>query len=404
MKQKPTYGELEKRIQELEEIIQRNKHLRYYIKVKDFEEAARIGYQTLFSEAIIPIFLIDPADNLIIDVNQATEQLTGYERSELVGSHISKIIQEDKSAANLLMKHVEQKADLRQFNTIIVTKDKKEKIIDTNYSFYNYLGKKLIQVIGVDITDRRLAELAQDKRERELNRLNTAKNMFFSIIGHDLKSPFNSMLGFADILLESFDELDPPLQKQYIGYIHESLLNTYKTLDNLLLWSRSQMDHIEFKLQKLNLFALASEIIKLFKFSLSKKNIRVFNQVPEQLNVYADKDMLSSVIRNLISNAVKFTPEKGKIHITTRLLVGERKKRFIEVKVRDNGVGISAGTQSKLFNIEDKTSTRGTQNEPGTGLGLAICRDFVVKLGGQIRIESELGKGASFIFTVPCFE
>jgi PAS domain S-box-containing protein len=158
MKTKPSYQELEERIRELEAIRKENqvaedaleaknrmnKNLNYYIQVNDLEEASRISYQTLFSEAIIPIFLIDPAENTIIDVNRATEQLTGSQRDELVGAHISKIIHENKDAANKLMKHVEQKTNLRQFNTVILTKDLKEKIIDPNYSYYIYRGKKLI--------------------------------------------------------------------------------------------------------------------------------------------------------------------------------------------------------------------------------------------------------------------
>jgi len=401
MKQKPTYRELEKKIRELEEVIQRNKSLKYYIKVKDFEEAVLIGYQTLFSKAIIPIFLIDPSDNSIIDVNHATEQLTGYQRNELVGAHISKIIEENTGAANHLMKHVEQKADLRQFNTIILTKDKQEKIIDTNYSYYNYRDKKLIQVICIDITDRRLAELALAEREKELSRLNETKNLFFSIIGHDLKSPFNSILGFADLLMENYDELEADEQKQYIAYIYEGLHNTYKILENLLIWSRTQMDKVSFSPEKLNLHTASQKASELFKFSLSKKNIELINQIPGHLHVWADRDMLSAIIRNLISNAVKFTPDMGAIRLDARVIPSHKGQKMVEMVVADNGVGIHPEIVTKLFNIEDKTSTRGTQDEPGTGLGLSICRDFVEKQGGYIWVESEPGLGTTFQFTLP---
>lgn len=417
MKSKPTYQELEDQIQELKTILKEKQdaekardantrlkqHLSYYIQVDDFEETTRIGYQKLFSEAIIPIFLIDPTNNTIIDVNHATEKLTGYRRSELVGAHISKIVQEDEVDANNLLKHVERNDDLRQFNSIIHTKDNNEKIIDTNYSFYNFRGKKLIQVIGIDITDRRIAELALEEREKELSRLNDTKNLFFSIIGHDLKSPFNSILGFADLLMENYDELDTVEQKQYIAYIYEGLHNAFKILENLLLWSRSQMDKITFTPEKLNLYFFSKEASELYKFSLSNKSISFLNNIPTHLNVWADKDMLSAILRNLISNAIKYTPKKGKIRLEAQIIY-LHKQQFVEVKVVDNGVGIQPEIASKLFNIENKTSTLGTQDECGTGLGLSICRDFVHTLGGHIRVESEPGIGSSFLFTLPYYE
>jgi two-component system sensor histidine kinase/response regulator len=258
-------------------------------------------------------------------------------------------------------------------------------------------------VIGIDITNRRLAELAMEEREKELSRLNETKNLFFSIIGHDLKSPFNSILGFDDLLIENYDELEDVKKKQYIDYIYEGLNHAYKILENLLLWSRSQMDKVSFTPEKLNLYAASHEASELFKFSLAKKSIHLINHIPEHLHVRADKDMLSAIIRNLLSNAVKYTPNKGEIRLETRIIHADKVQPMVEMIVSDNGVGMHPEIVPKLFNIEYKTSTRGTHDEPGTGLSLSICRDFVEKQGGFIWVESEPGIGTTFQFTLPHF-
>jgi len=242
-----------------------------------------------------------------------------------------------------------------------------------------------------------LNETLTSKNET-LNELNATKDKFFGIIAHDLKNPFNSMLGFSNMLNENFDTYDTTEQKKFLSLIHISIQNTYNLLDNLLLWSQSQKGIIDFKSEKTNLFLLANDSISLLNQSAEKKSISLINQIPENIFVKADRNMVSVIIRNLISNAIKFTSKGGEI-----ILKAENKEQFTEVEVKDTGVGIAKEVQSKLFDISKNTSTHGTENETGTGLGLILCKEFAEKNNGKIWVDSELGKGSSFKFTIPSF-
>jgi signal transduction histidine kinase len=258
-------------------------------------------------------------------------------------------------------------------------------------------------IIDIDIHKKAELELiaAKEKAEEseiQLGELNATKDKFFSIIAHDLKSPFNSMLGFSEILNENFDEYDTQKQKKFISLIYQELQGTYKLLENLLYWSRSQRGTIDFKPKKLNLYLLVSETTELLIQLAKNKSINLINQIPKNINVEADRDMLLTIIRNLISNAIKFTPKGGEISMKA---TQTKDDKFVQILVTDNGVGISKETQSKLFDIGENTSTKGTENESGTGLGLILCKEFVEKHGGKIWVESELGKGSNFKFTLP---
>jgi len=252
--------------------------------------------------------------------------------------------------------------------------------------------------IKEDITLRKETEEALKNSEAQLKEINKTKDKFFSIIAHDLKSPFNTMLGFSNLLIENFEKYNIEKQKQYLGIIHTGTKNTYKLLENLLLWSRSQQGNIKFSPEELNLYLLSNETIELLMQSAKNKSINIENKIPENIFVEADKDMLSTVVRNLISNAIKFTPKGGTIEIgcvETRHGVSLR-----EIYVKDNGIGISKEMQSKIFDVGENISTKGTEKEDGTGLGLVLCKEFIEKHNGEIWVKSEEGKGSSFIFTI----
>ena len=235
--------------------------------------------------------------------------------------------------------------------------------------------------------------------KEELMNLNATKDKFFSIIAHDLKSPFTAMLGFSTILNENFDKYDTAKQKEFLSYIHIGIERAYNLLENLLLWSRSQEGNIELRPEEINLYLLANEAIELLNQSADNKSLKLLNKIHIDTFVVADKYMLSTIIRNLISNAIKFTAQDGKIIIKADLTAND--KQFVKITVKDNGVGISKEIQSKLFDISENVSTHGTENEAGTGLGLILCKEFVEKHNGKIWIESEIDKGSSFHFTIP---
>ncbi|RLD80361.1 MAG: hypothetical protein DRJ10_07530 [Bacteroidetes bacterium] len=254
------------------------------------------------------------------------------------------------------------------------------------------------------------AELSQQKEEiqsqaeklqtanNNLQKLNATKDKFFSIIAHDLKSPFNTMLGFSEILNDNFDKYDIKEQKKLFGIVHSGIQNTYKLLEDLLLWSRSQKGIIDFNPQKVKLYELSNDIVELLTQSAESKTINIINKIPKDIYVHADKEMLSTIIRNLISNAIKFTQKEGTVEIGIQTNHGLSEHKTY---VKDNGIGIPKKIQSDIFEVGESTSTKGTEGEIGTGLGLILCKEFVDKHGGKIWVESEVGKGSEFIFTLP---
>lgn len=232
---------------------------------------------------------------------------------------------------------------------------------------------------------------------KELNDLNATKDKFFSIIAHDIKNPFNAVLGFTELLMENFKEWDDERKIETINLVHDSSKNLNQLLDNLLQWSRSQSGALNFNPQKIELEETFNDSIHLFRETAEAKNIQLAtSSMEEKLAVYADRNMLDAILRNLISNALKFTRPGGKVQ-----LISERNGEFAIVKVTDNGVGISAKVQERLFRIDKQNSTNGTLNESGTGLGLILVKEFVTKHGGEIGVESIEGKGSTFYFTIP---
>ncbi len=249
------------------------------------------------------------------------------------------------------------------------------------------------------IVDARTKELK--KSELNLKILNATKDRFFSIIAHDLKSLFNSIIGFSGMLNSNFDNYNTATQKEFISYINQSAQNTYKLLENLLLWALSQRKTISFHPVNENLFLLSQSTVIILEQTAEKKSITIINNISKDIFVKVDKNLLSTVIRNLISNAIKFTPKEGQIILKAHMITTVNKQNFIEIAISDTGIGIPIKTLSKIFNIEDNITTKGTEEETGTGLGLILCKEFVEKHGGKIWVESEIGIGSTFYFTLP---
>ena len=252
--------------------------------------------------------------------------------------------------------------------------------------------------IVLDITDRKKAEQALIDSEAKLLESNKTKDKFFSIIAHDLKSPFNAILGFSDILLERHKEYDDEKREEMINYVNISALRAFKLVENLLTWSHSQSGAIKYLPENFHLKILLFETISALQGQADKKNIEILDSISENELIYADKNMLATILRNLISNAIKFTPKNGNIVISSKR---QENSNFLEISVADTGIGIPKNTIDNLFRIDKNTSTQGTENETGTGLGLILCKEFVEKHGGEVWVESEEGKGSTFLFTIP---
>jgi len=230
----------------------------------------------------------------------------------------------------------------------------------------------------------------------ELHELNASKDKFFSIIAHDLRSPFNSIIGFSEILLENAQVRNYEVYEEYTQIILNSARRAMDLLSNLMEWSRSQTGRINFNPESFEMAHVIEEIELLFTEVAKQKSIQIVREIPESVPVFADKDMISTILRNLVSNAIKFTYFGGKITISV-----QDKPKEVIVSISDSGVGMKKETIDGLFHIEHSTSTKGTNNEKGTGLGLILCKEFVEKHNGEIRLESEVGKGSVFSFTIP---
>ncbi len=247
-----------------------------------------------------------------------------------------------------------------------------------------------------EVKARVATHLKLQQQSRELRQLNTTKDKFFSIIAHDLRNPFSVLLGVSDLLLKNYDTFDNEMRLELLTMQYDTAKQTYSLLQNLLEWSRSERGKLNYNPTRTNLAGVITECVDLYKGTSGQKEIELSQLSTDDLWVSADVDMLQTILRNLIGNAIKFTRPGGKIEIGT-----EVQDAFVEVSVSDNGVGISPESIARLFTLEGDVKTQGTSREVGSGLGLILCKEFVEKHGGEIRVESEVGKGSVFRFTVP---
>ncbi len=260
----------------------------------------------------------------------------------------------------------------------------------------------ILLYINKFITNRKLERIIGERtktlreNEQKLIETNKTQDKLYSIIAHDLKSPFNSLLGFANLLQEEYDETDDADRRKYIDIMRTSAEEVFFLLENLLEWTRNSLDVIQYKPIRFDLYRTANQSIVLIEKNATLKNITIINQIPKNSFVFADENMVRTIFRNLISNAIKFTNPGGEINISCKLVAD-----LLECNVADTGIGISPENIEKLFKVDSTARKKGTANERGTGLGLALCREFILKNGGTVTVESEVNKGSKFVFTLP---
>lgn len=239
-------------------------------------------------------------------------------------------------------------------------------------------------------------KLQIEEQKKELETLNATKDKFFSIIAHDLKNPFASLIGASDFLVSSSNDLSKEQMANFLNIINNSAKQGYRLLENLLEWSRMQTGMLAWQPEQVDLWDLVNEVVHLLRGSAETKQIHLEARVDEDLSAFVDPNMIDTVVRNLVSNAIKFTARGGEVIVESKQLKGA-----IEITIRDNGIGIKEDDVSKLFRIDEQLTQNGTENETGTGLGLILCKEFIDKHKGELYVKSEPNKGSSFIFTLP---
>lgn len=280
---------------------------------------------------------------------------------------------------------------------IITATGKRVWVRETGEAIWNNDGNVVkIQGSFQDISEKKRTEDALRRSEAKFKELNDTKDKFFSIIAHDLRSPFHNVVGFSNLLVRDILEKDYAGIERFAGIIQDSSERAMDLLVNLLEWSRSQTGRMEFLPEKIDFGQLVTNVIRLLNDSAENKGISIYTELPDRLFVFADKAMLETILRNLIANAIKYTNPEGDIIVRAKQM-----DNGLHVSVADTGIGISSDDISKLFRIDQNHSTVGTQNEKGTGLGLILCREFIEKHGGKIWAESQVGKGSTFCFTIP---
>jgi len=333
-----------------------------------------------------------------LQLSRNYESWLGKKMEELIGKTSKELYQAD------IAKSMYESDKLSLKNGIKI--ENEEELNGRHYSIIKFP----IQIQGkpsclagfiIDITDRKQAEMAMKESEARLQELNATKDKFFSIIGHDLKSPFNSIMGFSNLLITQIEEQDYVGIVKYATIIQQSSQRAMDLLQNLLEWSRSQMGKMEFDPQPFDIYLLINEVIELLKDTAIQKSITIHREIHQNTNVLIDRLMVGTILRNLLSNAIKFTHPGGEIVISTRQVQNK-----CMITVTDNGIGMKQENIDKLFRIDKSYSTMGTQNEVGTGLGLILCKEFVDKHKGEIWVESHRGSqgkenGSKFHFTVP---
>ncbi len=360
-------------------------------KLKESERRLR-----LFLENNLDAFLLTTPDGSILFVNQAACNMFGRSAEEIYSIGRSGII--DVTDPRLAIA-LEERARTGIFKGELTGKRKDGTLFPMEVSssyFYNDDGELRTSMVIRDITERKKAEEILKQSEARLAELNATKDKFFSIVSHDLRNPVHTMLGAIQILNEDIDSMDHQTIKKFTQNLQITVNRLYGLLDNLLNWSLLQMNKIKFSPESVSLNHMIHNSIDIVTDQALSKDITIKFAISEQIIVLADREMVASIMQNLLTNAIKFSFPKSIIVVSAKL-----KHTQVEVVIEDSGTGMEDDRLKNLFDIGANLNTTGTKGEKGTGLGLILSKEFVEKNGGTIRVESTVGVGSRFIFTLP---
>lgn len=382
-------------------IIQNNEVMGVTVFINDISDRKRTELKTIENENFIKtitaevqevIFAIDAKGIFTFSEGKGLRKL-GLEPGQVVGMSVFEVYKDYPEIVQAC------KSSLNGQEIKIIGLEVAHLNYDTTFQPIFDKDGKVTSVVGlsIDVTEEKKAEEEIKRKNDELLKVNAEKDKFFSIIAHDLRSPLSSFLGLTELMDEDLPNMKIEDLKEIAASMKVSAENLYRLLENLLQWAKIQRGLVPFDPEVVSLFQIVNEALAIVRESAINKNITVKFDIPDHLEVFADINMLQTVIRNLISNAVKFTRKGGEININSQIADAGN----VEISICDTGIGMSPEMLSTLFEISNKSGRKGTEGEPSSGLGLILCKEFIEKLGGRILVESEVGVGSKFSFTIP---
>jgi len=429
-------GFISKNISHSELKVQIDYNLRKFKKQKELSEKIQYLennnqiYELIFNNAKDAIFYLTE-DFRVNYLNPTAESLFGFDKSFIMNKNLFDFIIDHKDKASFfeeLVKLVnidDERLFYKKFTLVLIKRNGDTfngelsigKIkFGQSFSYCTFIRdiseqvtaeeevKKLIEEMQItrEIIEQNASELVQlnaklSASEEMLRELNASKDKFFSIIAHDLKGPFQNLIGYSKLLVEDFENLSTEDIRELSINLHNSANNLYRLLENLLQWSRLQRGVIEYNPIEFELSLLAVQNFELIQNRATEKGIELINKVSDDILIFADVNMINTVLRNLLSNALKFTHSGGKIELKAKKLSPDK----VQIEVIDRGIGMSEEFAKNVFKIDSYKSTPGTDNEQGTGLGLILCKDLIEKNKGSISVESKLGEGTKFTIILP---
>ncbi|MDE5416484.1 membrane-associated sensor domain-containing protein [Labilibaculum sp. DW002] len=352
----------------------------------------------VFLDGTNPSFIEDLNGN-ILEMNDEAVNVYGFSRTELVDKSIKLLVPDGlhKKMDELIELCLEGKL-VRDVECLRKNKDGKEIPVLITLSLLTDEENNPFGIASIDsnLSEQKNIEKELTKSKAAAESANATKDKFLKIISHDLRTPFNSIIGFSELLNTDYDLFEDLERKNCIQEINTSSHFAYRLLDNLLTWARTQTDEIRINKENLNLKELVETSISTYLLNADSKNISVLNKVQADLIISIDENTALTFIRNIVNNAIKFTHKGGSITIDSQLT-----ENSIRLIITDTGVGMTAEVIDNLFKIDKGISTEGTNNEIGTGLGLILCKEFIERNGGSILVKSEVNKGSEFIVSIP---
>jgi PAS domain S-box-containing protein len=352
----------------------------------------------LFESIPNPIFVKDKELNYTY-CNNSFAKMLGKSKEEILSTNVFQVAPEPlankyhKADRELLKNAGEQVYEFKVENG-----DNEIRHVVFHKAALKNKNKEIQGLVGVitDISERQQRENELELSTKRFQELSDTKNKLFSIIGHDLKNLLYGISGLSDIIIDSYGELGDDMILKQLGMINSSAKSSVELLEDLLSWAKNQIGNTTFNIKPTSIKPLVDETIKLLDITAGAKHISIENQIEDSTIVFADKNMLRTVLRNLLANAIKFSFQEGRIFVAA-----QNNGNMLEIAVKDQGLGMNQKMKEGLFDIGVKSVRPGTNNEKGSGLGLILCKDFIEKQGGRIWVESEENKGSTFYFTLP---